>query len=164
MNGNPSRDNGSALCDGEQVAFKRGMVTVDVCGPNTWTRAQCQQFDSQTSLATDSTTVFELGSEEEIWSAAALGAVIVVAVQVPNGTGFSSYNSGICPAFHGSGNHAIEVIDIEMYNGTLVYVVKNHWGLSWGLDGFGLMTFDSFAETINNHQFWAAFATQETGS
>lgn len=156
-----SLDRGSALVDA--FALENGTVDVSVCGPMTWQRKQCQQFDDAASvrkLAPDAK--FWCKSWEEYIAALYMRGVGNHVVMCDNGSNFASYNgSGLIPVTHGIGNHSITGIDVTVYKGKVVVEGNNHWGPNWGDSGFFKMGPDSIDETLDIHGIFVSFSTYE---
>ena len=158
---NGCQDNGSALSDDIDELAKNGAPPASVCGPDTIWRKDTIQFDDQDAKH-KGLACFSVSDEATLQTAVALGFICVVAVQVDRSRFVNFSGPGILPAFHGSGNHAVHVDDLVVYQGQLCYRLVNNWGLGWGNSGTALVTFDSFSETIGVHQFWAITSTMES--
>lgn len=160
---NGGRDNGSALVDGLQEIQTKGVPPVSIAGGamNIWRKNTTSMDSEAVKHIVVPGTIFELQNWTEILSAAALGGVINFAVMV--GNAFSNYKSGIVPVANGVGNHSVTGVDVEIINGVPQLVMKNHWGLTWGMAGFGYIQSSAVTQTIPVHGAWAAFGEQEAG-
>ena len=70
-----------------------------------------------------------------------------VAALIYGDKGFQAYKSGIytgCPTCSTCSfdliNHAVVIVGYDVYGN---YIVKNSWGTSWGMNGFGIVSKDT---------------------
>lgn len=158
---NGGQDNGSALVDGLKEIQTKGTVPVSMCPPTHVWRKDTTGLDEEAAKhIVIPGTIFELQNWTEILSAAVLGGVVNFAVMCDR-TRFANYKTGIVPITRGVGNHSVTGIDVEIVNGTPLLVMKNHWGRTWGMAGFGYVSEGSVTQTIPVHGAWAAFGEQE---
>ena len=154
-----SGQNGSALVDDIQAMDQHGAPAASRCGPNMINRHQTKQFDAEAS-AHKCLNWMPVKSLDGFWSALYWGAIGGSCLDANNA--YANYSgSGITPTGGGIGNHANRVRDVEVYNGSLVGLAANNWGLGWGLNGTGLVNSDTYARPFQNHQFYVAFSTAE---
>ena len=157
INGN--QDNGSALQDDIGVMTDHGAPSIDSC-PNTIIyRSQTTKFDSEASH--HKCDVWLPVKTLQGWkSAIYLGALGGSAVDV-NSAFMNFHGTGICPHGSGSGNHAVHVDQLVIYQGSLCADSPGNWNETWGDKGRGLFHMDAYANTFPNHQFYVGFSTAE---
>lgn len=87
----------------------------------------------------------------------------VVAVHV--GNSFTRLDAkGFCGASGGPGNHAVGAQDAEIIDGELAFDMPNSWGLNFGDNGHGYLSWRRhMAGTVKYHRFYAILAATNPG-
>lgn len=154
MNGR--RDQGSLTKDGPATLEKYGACQNELVRIGTWDRQRIDQG------AYVNAARFKLAPGEwkrattrtELYSGLALGWEAVVAVHVDGDFSEVTRIGMVPPSNRGVGNHAVNADDIVNLNGRLVLDMPNTWGLSWGLEGRGYITWeDHLINTLPYHHF-----------
>lgn len=101
-------------------------------------------------------------TDEEMKTGLNIGTM---AVGINADSGFQSYSSGIysCAApttNHSDINHAVQLIGYDA-NGD--WIIKNSWGTSWGIEGFGYVTSDSAGNCGINLEVYRLYGRQLMG-
>ena len=153
-------DQGAVLEEVMQELMAHGSVTADECNSEAIWRKSDAAFDAEAAKVR-ALDCFAISTEEELDTAIAQRLIVTVCVQVDSTKFVNFSGTGILQAFHGIGNHCVHVDDIVYYRGTKCYRLVNNWGPTWGNGGTALVTFDSFAQTIGKHQFYALSSVQD---
>lgn len=151
MNG--GHDQGSALIDGFHTATENGFVPVDVCPWNFIYRKSTQQFDAigKQNLAADP---FPVATIQGLKTALSMGCIGGVAIMV--GDKLENPDSqGVAGVDNGPGNHATVVPEIIDKGTHFEFRDYLDWGPQHGQDGLINLVDAHFAQTIDQHQFWA---------
>lgn len=169
---NGGRDQGSMLDDGMNAIVKTGVPVMkpdhkfnraifqnyykpeDYAEAGKWTASNCFTLDQdQPELAERQLATLVLSG---------VGAG-VVAVHV--GSNYNNFtNGGFIGQDSGPGNHAVGADDAEIINGELSFNSPGSWGLSWGDDGYGYLSWNKhFRQTSKYHAFYAVLAASNPG-
>lgn len=153
---NGGLDQGSHLLAALEWLTGEGAPPWDLCDPMLY---QWSKISTQAKAEAKRFRGFEywrIDSEEELWTCVALGHPVEVAVHA--GSNFMRLDAeGVAGVDNGRGNHAVLVHDAK-WSGKRKRMLYDHagsWGLSYGQDGHAWLAFDSFAQTIRTHAFWA---------
>ena len=158
INGN--RDQGSALEDGLEVVQSKGAPPESLVPWNMIYRNQPPQNAASEALKLLGLACYAVQTKQGFRTALAAGFPVIVALQA--GSNFQRLNrSGIIGVDNGRGNHAIHADDICFIGGTEVYDNVNSWDLTYGDQGRGYATWDSYSQTFGTHTFYAIGSTQE---
>jgi hypothetical protein len=106
---------------------------------------------------------YSLESRQELYSAAALGFLVVVAVHVPKGSSFMQVDSrGRVTQSHGQGNHSVHCDDIVEIDGKFYLDMDYDWGISVGVQGKGFISWENhLTQTVRYHHFYAIRTTSD---
>lgn len=92
-------------------------------------------------------------------SGLAAGYIGVCAVMA--GSNFDNFTDGVAGVVRGQGNHATRCLDIRWRNGMLQYLMRNSWGIRWGLRGDIWITRKHIEQTFTSHVFYLLPSTQD---
>lgn len=162
---NGNQDEGAQLKNILAVLTNHGTVPMDICGPDSIYRKQTQQFDTL-ALAHLGLGLFHISSQAELNTALVRDQLVVVCIQVDkNPSKYCSFRgNGMVPQFKGNGNHCIHVDDMRWNSTQFEYRQCGNWGLSWGAAGYGWCNWNTFAQPINIHTFYAIAAVNDVAA
>lgn len=160
---NGGRDRGSILEDGMEFITDVGACPESLVPVEEWRLNRISAEAKAAARKFRALECYALESEMELASALALGFVGVVAVHVPNGSGFTRTDSkGRVPEAHGVGNHSVHVDDICEIDGQFYFDMDYDWGRSVGDDGKGWISWSRhLRKTVNYHYFYAIRSTTD---
>jgi hypothetical protein len=147
---NDGRDRGSGLQEGMEALLKNG-VPPEAMVPREeylWSRITeeakraCSRFRAAECHRAD--------DEDELATGLALGFVGVVAVHANNAFMRLDGNGIVNPA-DGVGNHSVGVDDLTIIGGEYAFDMFNSWGLTYGDQGRGLLTWRRHFRTPSRH-------------
>lgn len=158
---NNGKDQGSILEDGMDWITEHGACRESLVPITEW-RLQNISAEAKADAANyKAKECYSLQSRQEVYSAAALGFMLVVAVHVPNGSGFTKVdNRGRTPPSNGPGNHSVMADDIVEIDGKFYLDMDYDWGLSVGVQGKGFISWEGhLSTTVRYHHFYAIRTT-----
>lgn len=157
---NGGRDQGSQLIDGMRVGQDVGYASDDTVG---WDMIYPKQQPLGKAKAEASAhkgrNYYRCKTLQALKTALAQGWPGVVAVHA--GSRFNKLSGEIAGVDRGPGNHAVNVDDLCIVRGKLVYDMPNSWGLEgYGEEGRAYLTDDSLEETLQYHAFYVLRAAK----
>ena len=151
---NNGRDAGSMLDDGMEALMQNGVPPESMVPREEflWSRISSEARQAMKQFKARKT--FRADTNEELASGLAAGFVGVVAVHV--GNDFTSLDGdGRVRQSLGPGNHAVCVDDVRIFNGKYEYDMANSWGLRYGTNGRGWVSWDRhLSEPSKYHAFY----------
>ena len=158
---NHGRDGGSALSEGLQVSLATGFCEESIVPyEQIFPHLQPRRAEALADAAKHRAMIaYAVETKQGFYTALAKGFVVIVAVSA--GGNFSNPANGYAKADSGKGNHAILSVDLTVKDGKLWADTLNSWGDDYGAGGFVYLGWESFAQTLPIHSFWALAATEE---
>ena len=161
---NGGSDNGSMLEDGMKTMQSRGIATAATVG---WDQIYPSQYDRAKADAEAARfkgfECYAVKTKQGLFSAAALGFDVVVAVHV--GNRFMNVDAnGVAGADSGPGNHAVGADGIIWIGGRPYLTGFNSWNLSYGAQGRMNMGWEHFEQPFGYHVFYAIRSTGDDPS
>lgn len=157
---NRGQDRGSVLEDGMKAVQEYG------CPPEAlvpWDQIYPQQQPPNAKAEAakhKGLECYAVQTKQGLRTALAAGFSVIAAVHV--GSRFDTLKNGVCGVDNGPGNHAVCIDGLILRNGSELYDMANSWGLSFGDEGRGYLTWDHFAQTFGQHVFYAIPTMQES--
>ena len=151
---NGGRDEGSQLIDGFKVGQDVGYASEETVGwdmiyPKRQPLAQAKKEAAEHK----GKFYYRCRTLQALKTALAQGWPAVVAVHA--GSRFQKLSNGIAGVDRGPGNHAVNVDDLVIVRGKLVYDMPNTWSVEgYGDDGRAYITDDTLEEPFQNHAFF----------
>jgi len=158
---NGGQDHGSLLDKGMQALCDNGIPPEEMVAHEEflWSRVSSEAKDACKRFK--AFECYRADSEDELSSGLAAGFLGVIAVHVTNG--FTTLDSaGRVTPTDGPGNHAVGVDDFRIFNGNIEYDMVNSWGLTYGEQGRGWVSWTRHLRTTSrNHAFYLIRSTMD---
>ena len=159
---NGGRDQGSMLEDGLRVIQSHGappesLVPWNMIYPRMQPPSAREEAAKRKGL-----DAYLVKSLQGLKTALAAGYPCIVAVQA--GSNFDRQTEGVSGVDRGGGNHAVCCDDLVYRDGVFLYDDPNSWSLNWGTRGRTYLIDKHFAQTFDQHGFYAIPSTTEAGN
>lgn len=155
---NGGQDQGSMLDDGMNCILENGVPPEDMVKHEEYIK---ERIDPQAFIEAKrfkGLAAYRVDTKEELDTGLALGFTGVVAVHVTNDFMKLDNNGIIYPSPSNNravGNHAVCVDDIQVVDNEFVYDMPNSWGVDYGDDGRGFLTWKRHLYlTVQYHAFY----------
>ena len=158
-----SQDRGSILEDGMEFITETGACEKSLVPIEEWRIQNISAAAKANAAKYKARECYAVDTRQELYSAAALGFMVVVAVHVPKGNSFTQTDSrGRVPRSHGVGNHSVHCDDIVEIDGQFYLDMDYDWGTSVGVQGKGFISWENhLTETVGYHHFYAIRTTSD---
>jgi len=135
--------NGGLMDDAFQYIIANKGIDKESCYPYTAQDGNCNYSTSCIGATLTSYKDITQGSEADLQAASATIGPISVAINAGLSS-FQFYNGGVYsdPSCSGAPNdldHGVLVVGYGTLSGTAMWIVKNSWGASWGVNGYIMM-------------------------
>jgi hypothetical protein len=158
---NDGKDQGSMLDDGMHAMSENGVPPWDLVPNDEYRWSRISQEAKEACKDYKAFECYRVDNEMELATALALNYVCVIAVHANNA--FMRLDSaGIVSSTDGPGNHAVQAIDVRIYQNELQFDMENSWGLSYGTQGRGWVSWRRHLRTTSQyHAFYAIRSTTD---
>lgn len=155
-------DRGSGLAEGMRHLMTRGACPKDLVRHQEYLLRNISQEAIQAALQFIAHECYSVDDELELADAISKGFIAIVAVHASNNYSRLDHN-GVCGVSNGVGNHSVTVDDC-LWDGTrFLFDQPNSWGLGWGQNGRGLLTWDGHLSGPNRyHEFFVIRGCTDT--
>ena len=158
---NDGKDQGSMLDDGMHAMSENGVPPWDLVPNDEYRWSKVSQEAKDACKDYKAFECYRVDNEMELATALALNYVCVIAVHANNAF-MRLDGEGVVSSTDGPGNHAVQAIDVRVHKGELQFDMENSWGLTYGTQGRGWVSWKRHLRTTSQyHAFYAIRSTTD---
>lgn len=147
---NDGVDRGSGLAEGMRHLMKYGACPKDLVRHEEYLLRNISQEAKAAALQFVAHECYSVNEELELADALSRGFMAVVAVHASSSYSRLDHN-GVCGPSNGVGNHSVTVDDCLWDGNRFLFDQPGTWGLGWGDNGRGLLTWNGHLERPNQY-------------